>query len=170
MASIEEGVKEALSQSPPDGYALDDVEVVVYDGSYHETESSPLAFNEAARRAVHHALDKGGRILLEPIMRVRVTVPPEHLSAVVRDLLDRRAQIHSRAEDRLDAEAPLMELRGYGSSLRAMCRGAARVTMEFDRYEVRKPGTSGEDGGAGVREPRAPFPSPPKSRAESIDP
>jgi elongation factor G len=136
---VDEGIKEALTRGVLAGYPIDDVRIELYDGSYHEVDSSEMAFKIAGSMAFQDAAKKAKPVLLEPIMRVEVVVPKEHLGSVMGDLNSRRGQIQSQ-EDRggtqiINARVPLSEMFGYATDLRSSTQGRATYSMHFDRYE-----------------------------------
>ena len=136
---IDEGIKEALTRGVIAGYPIDDVRVELYDGSYHDVDSSEMAFKIAGSMAFQDAAKKAKPVLLEPIMRVEVTVPKEHMGDVMGNLSSRRGQIQSQ-EDRggtqiIQARVPLSEMFGYSTDLRSRTQGRASYSMHFDRYE-----------------------------------
>ena len=136
---IDEGIKEALTRGILAGYPIDDVRVELYDGSYHDVDSSEMAFKIAGSMAFQDAAKKAKPVLLEPIMRVEVTVPKEHMGDVMGNLSSRRGQIQSQ-EDRggtqiIQARVPLSEMFGYSTDLRSRTQGRASYSMHFDRYE-----------------------------------
>jgi elongation factor G len=136
---IDEGIKEALTRGVLAGYPIDDVKVELYDGSYHDVDSSEMAFKIAGSMAFQDAAKKARPVLLEPIMRVEVTVPKEHMGDVMGNLSSRRGQIQSQ-EDRggtqiIQARVPLSEMFGYSTDLRSRTQGRASYSMHFDRYE-----------------------------------
>jgi elongation factor G len=136
---IDEGIKEALTRGVLAGYPIDDVRVELYDGSYHDVDSSEMAFKIAGSMAFQDAAKKAKPVLLEPVMRVEVVVPKEHLGGVMGDLSSRRGQIQSQ-EDRggtqiINARVPLSEMFGYATDLRSSTQGRATYSMHFDRYE-----------------------------------
>ena len=136
---IDEGIKEALTRGVLAGYPIDDVRVELYDGSYHDVDSSEMAFKIAGSMAFQDAAKKARPVLLEPIMRVEVTVPKEHMGDVMGNLSSRRGQIQSQ-EDRggtqiISARVPLSEMFGYATDLRSRTQGRATYSMHFDRYE-----------------------------------
>ena len=136
---IDEGIKEALTRGVLAGYPIDDVRIVLYDGSYHDVDSSEMAFKIAGSMAFQDAAKKAKPVLLEPIMRVEVTVPKEHMGDVMGNLSSRRGQIQSQ-EDRggtqiVSARVPLSEMFGYATDLRSRTQGRASYSMHFDRYE-----------------------------------
>ncbi len=136
---IDEGIKEALTRGVIAGYPIDDVRVELYDGSYHDVDSSEMAFKIAGSMAFQDAAKKAKPVLLEPIMRVEVTVPKEHMGDVMGNLSSRRGAIQSQ-EDRggtqiVAARVPLSEMFGYATDLRSRTQGRASYSMHFDRYE-----------------------------------
>ncbi|HTI38007.1 MAG TPA: elongation factor G [Vicinamibacterales bacterium] len=136
---VDEGIKEALTRGVLAGYPIDDVRIELYDGSYHEVDSSEMAFKIAGSMAFQDAAKKAKPVLLEPMMRVEVVVPKEHLGSVMGDLSSRRGQIQSQ-EDRggttiVNARVPLSEMFGYATDLRSSTQGRATYSMHFDRYE-----------------------------------
>lgn len=139
ISSIEKGVRETMANGILLGYPMVDMCVTVYDGSYHEVDSSDIAFKIAASQALQHGAKKAGLTLLEPIMKVEVTTPSEFLGDVIGDLSSKRAQIlgteeRSRATIVL-AMAPLAELSGYATTLRSISQGRASYYMEPSHYE-----------------------------------
>ncbi len=136
---IDEGIKEALTRGVLAGYPVDDVRIELYDGSYHDVDSSEMAFKIAGSMAFQDAAKKAKPVLLEPVMRVEVTVPKEHMGDVMGNLSQRRGQIQSQ-EDRggtqiISARVPLSEMFGYATDLRSRTQGRAAYSMHFDRYE-----------------------------------
>ena len=136
---IDEGIKEALTRGVLAGYPVDDVRIELYDGSYHDVDSSEMAFKIAGSMAFQDAAKKAKPVLLEPVMRVEVVVPKEHLGVVMGDLSSRRGHIQSQ-EDRggtqiINARVPLSEMFGYATDLRSSTQGRATYSMHFDRYE-----------------------------------
>ena len=136
---IDEGIKEALTRGILAGFPIDDVRIELYDGSYHDVDSSEMAFKIAGSMAFQDAAKKARPVLLEPIMRVEVVVPKEHMGDVMGNLSSRRGQIQSQ-EDRggtqiINARVPLSEMFGYSTDLRSRTQGRATYSMHFDRYE-----------------------------------
>jgi len=139
IPAVEKGVKEAAQKGVLAGYPLQDIEVTLYDGSFHEVDSSEFAFKIAASIALQEAVKKANPILLEPIMKIQVIVPAKFLGEVTGDLNSRRARIE-QISDRLDskiidAKVPLAEMFGYVTNLRSLTEGRGFITMEFDHYE-----------------------------------
>ncbi len=138
IPSIEKGVRETARSGVTAGYPLINVKVTLTDGSYHDVDSSQIAFEQAGRLAVRDAVAKAGNVLLEPIMKVVITVPDDYLGNITGDASSRRGMI-VETEDRgnvklVTAEIPLSELFGYTTSLRGMSQGRASSTMEFLAY------------------------------------
>jgi len=136
---IDEGIKEALTRGVLAGYPIDDVRIVLYDGSYHDVDSSEMAFKIAGSLAFQDAAKKAKPVLLEPVMRVEVVVPKDYMGDVMGDLASRRGRIQSQ-EDRggtqiINARVPLSEMFGYATDLRSRTQGRATYSMHFDRYE-----------------------------------
>jgi elongation factor G len=136
---IDEGIKEALTRGVLAGYPVDDVRIELYDGSYHDVDSSEMAFKIAGSMAFQDAAKKARPVLLEPVMRVEVVVPKEHMGDVMGNLASRRGHIQSQ-EDRggtqiISARVPLSEMFGYATDLRSRTQGRATYSMHFDRYE-----------------------------------
>jgi elongation factor G len=136
---IEEGVRDAMTAGVLAGYPVDDVRVALYDGSFHEVDSSELAFKIAGSIAFKDAARRAQPVLLEPVMRVEVVVPEEYMGDVMGDLTSRRGRIQSmetRGGTKLvNARVPLAEMFGYATDLRSRTQGRATYSMHFDRYE-----------------------------------
>jgi len=137
--SIEAGAKSALQSGGLAGYPVIDVKVNLYDGSFHEVDSSDMAFKMAAFMAMRDGIDKAKPIILEPIMEVEITTPNEFLGDIIGDLNSRRAHIEgieSRAESSaIRCLVPLAETFGFAGDLRSLSQGRASYTMSFNRYE-----------------------------------
>ena len=138
IPAVERGVREAMESGVLAGYPLVDIGVAVVDGSYHEVDSSEMAFKVAASMALREGTLRAGPVLLEPIMKVEVVVPEEFLGDVLGNLNARRAEIQS-VEPRGNAQAiraivPLAEMFGYATDLRSMTQGRGTFTMEFSHY------------------------------------
>ncbi len=139
IGSVEEGIKEASESGVLGGYPVLDVKVTLYDGSYHEVDSSEMAFKIAGSMAFKDANKKAGPALLEPMMKVEVTTPDEYLGDVMGDISSRRGKINGmNPKDGihiLDAYVPLGEMFGYATDLRSNTQGRATYSMQFDHYE-----------------------------------
>jgi elongation factor G len=136
---IDEGIKEALTRGVLAGYPIDDVRIELYDGSYHDVDSSEMAFKIAGSMAFQDAAKKARPVLMEPIMRVEVVCPKDYLGDVMGNLASRRGRIQAQ-ENRggteiISARVPLSEMFGYATDLRSRTQGRATYSMHFDRYE-----------------------------------
>jgi len=139
IPAVKEGVYSSAEAGVLAGYPVTDVKVSLVDGSYHEVDSSPIAFKIAAEKAFKEGLMKAGSILLEPIMRLEVITPPDYLSQVIADLNSRRAKITSIEERKnikvVKSEVPLAEVFDYADILRNLTQGRASYTIEPLYYE-----------------------------------
>ena len=139
IPAVEKGVREALTSGVLAGFPVVDVKVELLDGSYHEVDSSEIAFKICASMALKEAVQKGRPVLLEPIMKVEVVVPMDFMGDVMGDLSSRRGRIKGMQErsgaQAIDAEVPLSEMFGYSTALRSMSQGRATYTMQFSHYE-----------------------------------
>jgi elongation factor G len=136
---VDQGIQEALTRGILAGYPIDDVRIELYDGSYHDVDSSEMAFKIAGSMAFQDAAKKAKPVLMEPVMRVEVVVPKDYLGEVMGDLASRRGRIQSQ-EDRggtqiINARVPLSDMFGYATDLRSRTQGRATYSMHFDRYE-----------------------------------
>lgn len=139
IPAVEKGVKEAMDKGVLAGYPLTDMAVALYDGSFHEVDSSEMAFKIAGSAALQTACKNANPVLLEPIMKLEVVIPENYLGDVIGDISSRRGQI-LETKDRLqmkviEAKVPLAEMFGYATQLRSLTQGRGTFTMEFDRYE-----------------------------------
>ncbi|OGN28774.1 MAG: translation elongation factor G [Candidatus Yanofskybacteria bacterium RIFCSPLOWO2_01_FULL_49_25] len=141
IPAVEKGVREALDKGVTAGFPMVDIKVFLYDGSYHDVDSSEIAFKIAGTMAFQEAAKRAKPILLEPIMKVEVIVPDKFLGEITGDLSSRRGQIE-QMNDRsplnlkvIDAKVPLSEMFGYTTTLRSLTEGRATSTMEFSHYE-----------------------------------
>jgi elongation factor G len=136
---VEEGIKEALTTGVLAGYPVDDVAVELYDGSFHDVDSSEMAFKIAGSMAFKDAAHRASPVLLEPVMRVEVVVPEEYMGDVMGDLNSRRGRIQAMeargGTQIVTARVPLSEMFGYATDLRSRTQGRATYSMHFDRYE-----------------------------------
>ena len=136
---IDQGIREAMTTGVLAGYPVDDVAVELYDGSFHDVDSSEIAFKIAGSMAFKDAAKKAKPVLLEPVMRVEVVVPREYLGDVMGNLSGRRGHIQSQEErggtQIVQARVPLSEMFGYATDLRSRTQGRATYSMHFDRYE-----------------------------------
>jgi elongation factor G len=135
---VEEGIREALERGILAGYPMVDVKVRLYDGTYHEVDSSEMAFKVAGSIAFQDAAKKAQPVLLEPIMRVEVVTPDDYTGAVTGDLSSRRGhmegQISRGGTQIITALVPLSTMFGYSTDLRSRTQGRATYTMHFEKY------------------------------------
>lgn len=140
IPAIKKGVQEAMTAGVLVGYPVVDMLVAVYDGSFHEVDSSELAFKIAAARAIKDGVLKAAPVLLEPIMKIEVVAPEKFMGEVIGDLNSRRAQIQGtklRGQMKvIDALIPLSETFGYATVLRSLTEGRANFTLELSHYDV----------------------------------
>jgi elongation factor G len=145
---VNKGIEEALTSGVMAGYPVVDVKVELFDGSYHEVDSSELAFKIAGSMAFKDACRKANPVLLEPIMKVEVVTPEDYMGDVVGDLNRRRGKVNAmnqRGNARVvDALVPLGEMFGYATELRSITQGRASYTMQFEHYEEVPPNISKE--------------------------
>jgi elongation factor G len=138
IPAVQKGLKESLQKGVVAGYPVVDVKVTLLDGSYHEVDSSELAFKMAASVAFKEAAPKAGAVLLEPLMKVEIVTPEEYMGDIMGNLQGRRGQIQKMGDrgmaKTIDAFVPLSELFGYATDLRSMSQGRAAYSMEFDHY------------------------------------
>jgi len=139
IPAIEKGVKEAMNKGVLTGYPLTDMSVAVYDGTYHDVDSSEIAFKIAGSKALQAAAKEADLVLIEPIMSLEVTTPEEFLGDVIGDLSSRRAQILEN-EDRgkikiIKGTVPLAEVSGYATTLRSLTQGRATFYLEPSHYD-----------------------------------
>ena len=139
IPAVEKGVKEAVESGVLAGYPVTDLKVKLIDGSYHEVDSSEMAFKMAAIMGLREGLQKGGSVLLEPIMKVEVVVPEEYLGEVLGQVTSRRGEVQGMEIRPGNAQAvrgsiPLAEMFGYATELRSGTQGRGVFTMEFDHY------------------------------------
>jgi len=136
---VDKGIQEAMARGIQAGYPVEDVKVTVYDGSYHDVDSSEMAFKLAASMGFREGCRKAKPIILEPLMKVEVEVPEDYMGDVIGDVAKRRGQVtgmDDRAGNKIvNAFVPLSEMFGYSTDLRSMTQGRATYAMEFDHYE-----------------------------------
>jgi len=139
IPAVSKGVKEALEKGVLAGYPMVDMEVTLYDGSFHEVDSSELAFKIAAIQAMQEGAKKAKPVILEPIMKIEIVCPKQFFSEVIGNFNAKRGQI-KETSDRLDSkiidgEVPLSEMFSYATSLRSLTEGRGTFTMEFNHYQ-----------------------------------
>jgi len=138
IPAVDKGIQEALEAGVVAGYPVQDVKVTLYDGSYHEVDSSEMAFKIAGSMAIKKAMRAANPILLEPIFKVEVTTPEEYMGDVIGDLNSRRGQVSGMTERNnakiINAQVPLAQMFGYATDLRSKTQGRASYSMEFEKY------------------------------------
>ncbi len=146
--AIEKGAKEALESGIVAGYPMEDVKVTLTDGSYHEVDSSEMAFNTASSMAVKAAVPKARPVLLEPVMKVEVVCPDEYTGEVISDFNGRRGRMESMEQQgnsrKIFAYVPLGDMFGYANDIRSRTQGRASYSMEFAQYEAMPPNIANE--------------------------
>jgi elongation factor G len=139
VPGVEKGINSVMGSGVLAGFPVVDVKATLIDGGFHDVDSSVLAFEIAARAAFREALQKGGSVLLEPIMKVEVTTPEDYTGSVMGDLLGRRGQVQGQDMRGnavvINAMVPLANMFGYVNQLRSFSQGRANYTMQFDHYE-----------------------------------
>jgi elongation factor G len=139
IPAVEKGIREATDNGALAGYPMVDVKVTLFDGSYHDVDSSEIAFKIAGSMAFKEAARKASPVLLEPIMSVEVVVPEEFMGDVIGDISARRGKVLGMdtrpAAQAIDARVPLAQMFGYATDLRSMTQGRATYTMQFSHYE-----------------------------------
>ncbi len=138
IPAVEKGVKEAMNKGVLAGYPMVDIKTTLYDGSFHEVDSSEAAFKIAGSAAFQEAVKRAKLVLLEPVMKLEVVIPEQFLGDTTGDLNSKRAKIE-KMDDRgnmkvIDAKIPLAEMFGYVTQIRSMTQGRGSFTMEFDHY------------------------------------
>ena len=138
IPAVDKGIQEALEAGVVAGYPVQDIKVTLYDGSYHEVDSSEMAFKIAGSMAVKKGLRAANPVLLEPIFKVEVTTPEEYMGDVIGDLNSRRGQVSGMTDRNnakiIDAKVPLAQMFGYATDLRSKTQGRASYSMEFEKY------------------------------------
>jgi len=139
IPAVEAGVREAADRGVLAGYPVTDVRITLFDGSYHEVDSSDMAFKIAASQAFKDGVLKGDPVLLEPIMKLEIIVPEEYMGDVIGDLNSRRGRVEKidfvNNTRVIKALVPLAEIFGYATTLRSLTQGRGIFSMEFSHYE-----------------------------------
>ncbi|HQC82578.1 MAG TPA: elongation factor G, partial [Bacillota bacterium] len=140
IPAVEKGLRESMEKGPLAGYPVVNIKAVLYDGSYHDVDSNEMAFKIAASLAFKKGIVEANPVLLEPIMRVEITVPEEYMGDIMGDLNKRRGKILgmeplSDGGQKVIAEVPQAEMFKYAITLRAMTQARGTFTMKFERYE-----------------------------------
>ena len=138
IPAVDKGIQEALEAGVVAGYPVQDIKVTLYDGSYHEVDSSEMAFKIAGSMAIKKAMRAANPILLEPIFKVEVTTPEEYMGDVIGDLNSRRGQVSGMTDRNnakiINAQVPLAQMFGYATDLRSKTQGRESYSMEFEKY------------------------------------
>jgi elongation factor G len=170
ITAINKGIEESLMGGVLAGHPVDDVRIVLYDGSYHDVDSSEMAFKIAGSMAFQDAAKKAKPVRLEPVMHVQVFVPTDSIDDVIENLTSRRGRVqsfeHRSGTQLIDARVPLSEMFGYSTDLRERTRGRGTFVMQFDHYQPVRP----EEDSDGSRDSSvgAPLKPRPTRRASSI--
>ncbi|MCB9814640.1 elongation factor G [Candidatus Nomurabacteria bacterium] len=148
IPAVMKGCKEAMSRGLVAGYKMEDVSVELYDGSFHDVDSSEIAFKLAGIHAFKEAAKRASAVILEPVMKVEVRTPEEYMGDVNGSISSKRGQVEGSTElggkTIVNAKVPLSEMFGYTNTLRSMTQGRASMTMEFDHYEVVPPNVAAD--------------------------
>ncbi len=146
IPAVMKGAKEAMARGQVAGYKMEDVSVELYDGSYHDVDSSEIAFRLAAIHAFREAAKRANAVLLEPVMKIEIRTPEQFMGDVNGNISSKRGQVESMGDlgDKkvVTASVPLSEMFGYTNTLRSMTQGRASMTMTFDHYDVVPPNVS----------------------------
>ena len=138
IPAVRKGAEEAMNRGVYAGYPMVDVKVALVDGSYHEVDSSEMAFKIAASMAFKEGALKANPVIMEPVMAVEVVCPEEHMGTIIGDLNGRRGQIKGTRQRSnmqvVDADVPLAEMFGYATDVRSATQGRATYTMQFSHY------------------------------------
>lgn len=142
IPAVEKGIEEVMDEGVLAGYPVVNIKASLYDGSYHEVDSSKIAFKMAGSTAFKEAYRKADPVILEPFMKVEVTIPPEYLGDVMGDISSRRGEVEAteetkgkRAQKVIRTKVPLSEMFGYVTTLRSLTKGRGNYSMEFDSYK-----------------------------------
>ena len=142
IPAVEKGIEEVMDEGVLAGYPIVNIKATLYDGSYHEVDSSKMAFKIAGSMGFKEAYRKADPVLLEPFMKVEVTIPPEYLGDVMGDISSRRGEVEcteetkgKRAQKIIRSKVPLSEMFGYVTTLRSLTKGRGNYSMEFDSYK-----------------------------------
>ena len=139
FSSIEKGIQESLKNGPIGGYPIINVKVTLLNGSYHEVDSSDIAFRIAASIAFQDAIRKAHAVLLEPVMSVEIVTPEKNMGDIINDLNSRRSKVQGMGDGYnkmriIKAQCPLAEMFGYATDMRSLTQGRATYSMEFSHY------------------------------------
>ena len=139
IPSVEKGVTKAMDEGVLAGFPIVDIKAILYDGSYHDVDSSGMSFEIASGQALRAGLADAGPILLEPVMKLSVTTPDGYTGEVMSDLNTKRSRILGMtpgdSSTLIEAEVPLSEVQRYAQDLRSVTQGRGTYTLEFDHYD-----------------------------------
>ena len=139
IPAVNKGIQEALQNGVLYGYPIPDIEVELVFGSYHDVDSSEIAFKVAGSRAIINACKQANPVLMEPIMKVEATTPDNYMGDVIGDINSRRGKVDTIGQQgsnqHIKAVVPLSEMFGYATDLRSLSQGRANYSMQFDHYE-----------------------------------
>jgi elongation factor G len=139
IPAVDKGIQEAMQRGILAGYPVEDVKITLYDGTYHDVDSSEMAFKLAGSMAFREGAKKANPVILEPIMKVEIETPEEYMGDVIGDISKRRGQVNGMGDRGgskiIDAFVPLAKMFGYSTDLRSMTQGRASYSMEFDHYD-----------------------------------
>ena len=148
IPAVMKGAKEAMTRGFVAGYKMEDVSVELFDGSFHDVDSSEIAFKLDAIHAFKEAAAKAGAVLLEPVMKIEIRTPEQFMGDVNGNISSKRGQVEGMGElgDKkvITAKVPLSEMFGYTNTLRSMTQGRASMTMTFDHYDVVPPNVASD--------------------------
>ena len=137
--AIQKGLEEAMQNGVLAGYPVVDIKATLYDGSYHEVDSSEMSFKICAIQAFKEGMQKAKPVLLEPIMAVEIVSPDEYTGNIIGDINKKRGRVENQEDKKgiktIDAKVPLANMFGYATQLRSLSQGRANYTMQFDHYE-----------------------------------
>ncbi|MEW8084593.1 MAG: elongation factor G [Candidatus Thiodiazotropha endolucinida] len=144
IPAVEKGVKQAMEEGALGGFAMQDIRVIIFDGKYHSVDSKEIAFVTAGKKAFLEAVEKAGPVILEPIVNISITTPDTFMGDLTGDLAGRRGQISGTETGHnnmlvIKGQAPLSELEGYATQLKAITGGEGNYTIEFSHYEAVPP-------------------------------
>ena len=143
VPAVEKGIRESAARGFLAGYPVVDIKVTVFDGSYHDVDSSEMSFKMAARLAFRKCMEQAKPVLLEPVMRVEIETPDDFAGALLGDLNSRRGRVQGMesagAGTTVRAEVPMAEMLSYGTTLTSITQGRGSFRMEMDHYDVVPP-------------------------------
>ncbi len=170
---MDQGIKEAMEGGVLAGYEMVDIKATLYDGSYHDVDSSEMAFKIAGSMAFKEAARRASPVLLEPVMSVEVVVPDEFMGDIIGDLNSRRGRVegveHRAGSQVIKAYVPLSEMFGYATDMRSRTQGRATFSMHFSRYEQADIRRGDDEDNPGVTA-KVPWKPVPRTGAAAVPP